>query len=85
MVRTVLVLHAHPDDEVFATCAATRAASESGDHVELRIAAGGEAGERAATDTDITELQARQAHEARLTRGSRLHVVIPNITRDTLG
>lgn len=39
---TVLVIHAHPDDEVFATGAATLAAKAAGHHVVLRVLTGGE-------------------------------------------
>lgn len=39
-MRTTLVVHAHPDDEVFATGAATSVLSEQGWHVVLRTAAG---------------------------------------------
>jgi LmbE family N-acetylglucosaminyl deacetylase len=40
-VRTALVIHAHPDDEVFATGAATAMLSEAGWHVVLRVATQG--------------------------------------------
>jgi LmbE family N-acetylglucosaminyl deacetylase len=40
-VRTALVVHAHPDDEVFTTGAATSALSEQGWYVVLRVATGG--------------------------------------------
>jgi LmbE family N-acetylglucosaminyl deacetylase len=42
---TVLVLHAHPDDEVYATGAASRYLAEEGCRVVLRVASKGEAGE----------------------------------------
>jgi LmbE family N-acetylglucosaminyl deacetylase len=38
---TALVVHAHPDDEVFATGAATSVLSEQGWHVVLRVATAG--------------------------------------------
>ncbi|HEY2098404.1 MAG TPA: PIG-L family deacetylase [Pseudonocardia sp.] len=40
-MRTALVVHAHPDDEVFATGAATSVLSERGWHVVLRVATAG--------------------------------------------
>jgi LmbE family N-acetylglucosaminyl deacetylase len=40
-VRTALVLHAHPDDEVFATGAATILLAEAGWRVVLRVATAG--------------------------------------------
>jgi LmbE family N-acetylglucosaminyl deacetylase len=40
-MRTALVVHAHPDDEVFATGAATAVLSEQGWHVVLRVATAG--------------------------------------------
>lgn len=40
-MRTALVVHAHPDDEVFATGAATSVLSEQGWHVVLRVATAG--------------------------------------------
>jgi LmbE family N-acetylglucosaminyl deacetylase len=40
-MRTALVVHAHPDDEVFATGAATTVLSEQGWHVVLRVATAG--------------------------------------------
>ncbi|MET9779222.1 PIG-L deacetylase family protein [Streptomyces sp. NPDC006367] len=42
---TVLVLHAHPDDEVYATGAAIEYLAEEGCRVVLRVASKGEAGE----------------------------------------
>ncbi len=39
----MLVVHAHPDDEVFATAAATIAYARRGWRVRLRIFTGGEA------------------------------------------
>ncbi|HEY3510340.1 PIG-L family deacetylase [Kribbella sp. NPDC051137] len=40
-MRTALVVHAHPDDEVFATGAATSVLSEQGWNVVLRVATAG--------------------------------------------
>jgi hypothetical protein len=40
-MRTALVVHAHPDDEVFATGAATSVLNEQGWHVVLRVATAG--------------------------------------------
>ena len=40
-MRTALVVHAHPDDEVFATGAATSVLHEQGWHVVLRVATAG--------------------------------------------
>ncbi|MEV0287869.1 PIG-L family deacetylase [Kribbella sp. NPDC050820] len=40
-MRTALVVHAHPDDEVFATGAATAVLSAAGWHVVLRVATAG--------------------------------------------
>ncbi|NIK60197.1 PIG-L family deacetylase [Kribbella shirazensis] len=40
-MRTALVVHAHPDDEVFATGAATSVLREQGWHVVLRVATAG--------------------------------------------
>ncbi|TCO51627.1 GlcNAc-PI de-N-acetylase [Kribbella antiqua] len=40
-MRTVLVINAHPDDEVFATGAATAVLSDAGWHVVLRVATQG--------------------------------------------
>ncbi|HWD82644.1 MAG TPA: PIG-L family deacetylase [Kribbella sp.] len=40
-MRTALVVHAHPDDEVFATGAATSVLSDQGWHVVLRVATAG--------------------------------------------
>ncbi|MDX2971799.1 PIG-L family deacetylase [Kribbella solani] len=39
--RTALVVHAHPDDEVFTTAAATALLKEQGWHVVLRVATAG--------------------------------------------
>jgi LmbE family N-acetylglucosaminyl deacetylase len=56
--RTALVIHAHPDDEVFATGAATIALAEAGWRVVLRTATAGEAGEDAA---DLSAAALRRA------------------------
>src|SRR3954454_11476454 len=40
-MRTALVVHAHPDDEVFATGAATSILNDQGWHVVLRVATAG--------------------------------------------
>jgi LmbE family N-acetylglucosaminyl deacetylase len=40
-VPTALVVHAHPDDEVFATGAATIALADAGWRIVLRVATGG--------------------------------------------
>ncbi|WP_344232082.1 PIG-L family deacetylase [Kribbella hippodromi] len=40
-MRTALVVHAHPDDEVFTTAAATALLQEQGWHVVLRVATAG--------------------------------------------
>jgi LmbE family N-acetylglucosaminyl deacetylase len=70
-VSSVLVIHAHPDDEVFATAAATAAFHRAGARVTLRVATGGEAGELA-TAPGLTEVQARRARQRRLGRASRM-------------
>jgi LmbE family N-acetylglucosaminyl deacetylase len=66
----VLVVHAHPDDEVFATAAATIALAEQGCQVFLRIGTGGEAGLLAACHGDLT--QARATRAAQLARSCML-------------
>ena len=66
----VLVIHAHPDDEVFATAAATIALAEQGCQVSLRVGTGGEAGLLGACDGDLT--RARVTREAQLTRSCAL-------------
>lgn len=66
----VLVVHAHPDDEVFATGAATIAASSAGATVHLRVFTGGEG---RTTGTSPEELAAaRAAREQRLGASTRL-------------
>jgi LmbE family N-acetylglucosaminyl deacetylase len=66
----VLVIHAHPDDEVFATGAATIGLAQQGGQVFLRVATGGEAGLLAAFHGDVT--RARAARAAQLTRSCGL-------------
>ena len=63
----VLVVHAHPDDEVFAAGAATIAASEAGAGVHLRLFTGGEG--RASRTSLLGLAAARRGKEARLARG----------------
>ena len=66
----VLVVHAHPDDEVFATGAATIAAKEAGARVHHRIFTGGEGRARG---TSLPDLEAaRRRKEARLAVSARL-------------
>jgi hypothetical protein len=56
-----LVVHAHPDDEVFATGAATIALAAAGWRVVLRVATGGEAAEsRALSGLDSGRLMSRR-------------------------
>jgi LmbE family N-acetylglucosaminyl deacetylase len=66
----VLVIHAHPDDEVFATAAATIALAGQGGQIFLRVATGGEAGLLAAYHGDV--VRARAARAAQLTRSCGL-------------
>jgi LmbE family N-acetylglucosaminyl deacetylase len=66
----VLVIHAHPDDEVFATAAATIALARQGCQVFLRVGTGGEAGLLAAYHGDLT--RARATREVQLTRSCEL-------------
>ncbi|WP_168197303.1 PIG-L deacetylase family protein [Kribbella sp. ALI-6-A] len=66
--RTALVVHAHPDDEVFATGAATIALSDAGWQVVLRVASGGEAGE----DPELGEADARRVRTGKLARSCEL-------------
>jgi len=66
----VLIVHAHPDDEVFATGAATIAAKEAGATVHLRLFTGGEG---RASGTNVPALAAaRRSKEARLAASTRL-------------
>jgi LmbE family N-acetylglucosaminyl deacetylase len=66
----VLVVHAHPDDEVFATGAATISLAERGYRVSLRVGTGGEAGLLATCRQDPA--QARAARAEQLTRSCAL-------------
>lgn len=59
---TALLIHAHPDDEVFATGAAAIALADAGWRVVLRVATGGEAGE----GRDLPEGTARERRVRRL-------------------
>ncbi len=63
MQRTTLVVHAHPDDEVFATGAATLAAREAGDRVILRVLTGGEGRSAATTPAGLREARRRRAEQ----------------------
>jgi LmbE family N-acetylglucosaminyl deacetylase len=67
-MRTALVVHAHPDDEVFATGAATIALSDAGWRVVLRVATGGEASE----DPALGEVEARRVRSEKLSRSCEL-------------
>lgn len=67
-MRTALVVHAHPDDEVFATGAATIGLAARGWRVVLRVATGGEAGEGAALPEEV----ARDRRVGRLSRSCEL-------------
>jgi LmbE family N-acetylglucosaminyl deacetylase len=66
----VLVIHAHPDDEVFATAAATIGLAKQGSQIFLRVATGGEAGLLAASHGDV--VRARAARAAQLSRSCSL-------------
>ena len=66
----VLVVHAHPDDEVFATGAATIAAKAAGATAHLRLFTGGEG--RSAPLTPAALATARRRKEARLTTSTTL-------------
>lgn len=66
----VLVVHAHPDDEVFATGAATIAAKTAGATVHLRLFTGGEGRSAPLTPTALTT--ARRRKEARLATATTL-------------
>jgi LmbE family N-acetylglucosaminyl deacetylase len=70
-MRRALVIHAHPDDEVFATAATTLALHRDGAHVALRVATGGEAGEQA-MDPSLDLDAARVARERRLDHSCEL-------------
>ncbi|WP_223874922.1 PIG-L family deacetylase [Salinispora oceanensis] len=69
-IGRVLVIHAHPDDEVFATAAATIALAEQGCQVSLRVGTGGEAGLLAADQGDAA--RARDTRAGQLDRSCRL-------------
>jgi LmbE family N-acetylglucosaminyl deacetylase len=66
----VLVVHAHPDDEVFATGAATIAAQRAGASVHLRLFTGGEGRGSALTPAGLEE--ARRRKEERLAAAATL-------------
>ncbi|MFI1996861.1 PIG-L deacetylase family protein [Actinoplanes sp. NPDC020271] len=66
----VLVVHAHPDDEVFATAAATIALADRDCQVSLRVGTGGEAGLLAAHQGDSASARATRATQ--LTRSCKL-------------
>ncbi|MFE6507724.1 PIG-L deacetylase family protein [Nocardioides sp. NPDC057767] len=66
----VLVVHAHPDDEVFATGAATVAAKASGMRTHLRLFTGGEGRQSPLTPAGLAA--ARRAKEARLAASAEL-------------
>ncbi len=65
---TALVIHAHPDDEVFATGAAIAMLADSGWTVALRVATGGEASE----DPDLSEVDARTRRTSRLNASCKI-------------
>lgn len=67
----VAVFHAHPDDEVFTTGAATVAIAAAGAQVRLFVATGGERGERGA-DPGLDDAAARRGREERLSRSCKL-------------
>lgn len=56
----VLVVHAHPDDEVFATGAATIAAKAAGARVHLRVFTGGEGRDTELTQAGLTAARLRK-------------------------
>lgn len=66
----VLVVHAHPDDEVFATGAATIAAKAAGARTHLRLFTGGEGRRSLLTRAGLAD--ARRAREARLATSAEL-------------
>lgn len=66
----VLVVHAHPDDEVFATGAATIAADNLGASVHLRVFTGGEGRDSGLKEVDLTA--ARRRKEGSLTLSTKL-------------
>ncbi|QDP95292.1 hypothetical protein FOE78_04645 [Microlunatus elymi] len=67
----VAVFHAHPDDEVFATAAATHGLAAAGAQVQLFIATRGELPEQSA-DPSLNEASARSARERRLDQSCQL-------------
>lgn len=69
--QTVAVFHAHPDDEVFATAAATTALATAGASVRLFVATGGELPEQSA-DPALDPVAARGVGEGRLTQSCEL-------------
>lgn len=69
--HVVAVFHAHPDDEVFTTAAATLGLAAAGAQVRLFIATGGELPEQGA-DSTLDEATARTARERRLNRSCDL-------------
>lgn len=66
----VLVVHAHPDDEVFATAAATIAADSLGASVHLRVFTGGEGRASGLNEGDLAA--ARRRKERSLTGSAKL-------------
>ncbi|SDT16124.1 PIG-L deacetylase family protein [Microlunatus soli] len=69
--QTVAVFHAHPDDEVFGTAAATSALAAAGAEVRLFVATGGELPEQGA-DPRLDQVAARRIREGRLDRSCKL-------------
>jgi LmbE family N-acetylglucosaminyl deacetylase len=67
---TTLVVHAHPDDEMFATGAAITAAVAAGSTVRLRIFTGGELRGRGVDAAGL--VAARHRREEMLTRSAKL-------------
>lgn len=63
--QRILLVHAHPDDEVFATGATAAWLSAQGSEVHLRVATGGEASETR-INPDLTLTQARDLRAHRL-------------------
>lgn len=66
----VLVVHAHPDDEVFASGAATIEAKAAGATVHLRVFTGGEGRDSELTQTGLTAARLRK--ESRLAASTAL-------------
>jgi LmbE family N-acetylglucosaminyl deacetylase len=67
----VAVFHAHPDDEVFTTAAATLGLAAAGAQVRLFVASGGERAERG-VDPGLDDAAAREIRERRLSRSCGL-------------